>query len=131
MKDSFSFIKTCKSKDRTFIITFKALLCGKDLSLSIYGGDKPHIGASSLAFLNPKTKDIEVKTIEIPTHKEALLSEKLALSLSQSLKVSVEVNCGIHLDSIEKSTIDDICTIVLESDKEVIRLYKSFCIGSN
>ncbi|PAF51687.1 hypothetical protein BKH43_00135 [Helicobacter sp. 13S00401-1] len=135
--DSFELVKICKDGTKTFDITFKAVLCGKDLNLNIYGGDKAHIGASSLAYIKlqdlASLKDknyqaIEVKTIEIPGHKEALLSERLAFSLCESLQVSVQVNCGIHLDNIQKSMIEKICKLVLESKEEIARLYKD-CIS--
>lgn len=94
-------------------ITLNAIAMGNDYSISIYGGDKPHIGA--VAFAVPRkslnTPDKVSATASVLTavgHMEDLLARALSLKLSSTLNCHIVVSIGIHVDEANKQTLEDI-----------------------
>ena len=83
-------------------IRMTAIRMGDDIQAAVYGGDKPHIGAISIAapFERDGAVKATVSTLTILTHREDLLSRRLAELLCKKLKTVVAVSCGIHFDRI-------------------------------
>jgi len=97
-------------------INLIAVFMGKDLNISLYGGDSPHIGAVALAQPRPSLQGAEqisstCSVLAIIGHKEDELARALALDLSKKLEVTVCVACGIHLDKISPDEIDQVLAI--------------------
>lgn len=103
-------------------ITLKAVLIGNDIQVLCYGGDKPHIGAVSLAvpYESGNMTGASVSTLTALTHREDLISRQLAEGFCKSLKASVAVSCGIHFDQISKELILEIQDVVMDMSKELI-----------
>ena len=75
---------------------------GKGLSVTIAGGDDPHIGAVSLAVAHPSPADparpsATVSTVQVPRHKDGEVSGPLAEALSRRTGRTVTVAVGIHI----------------------------------
>ena len=73
---------------------------GDGISVTLYGGDRGHIGAISI-----KTPGEEAVTRELPGHREGIVAEKWAERLSEHFGCTVVVSCGIHYDGITKEGI--------------------------
>ena len=103
-------------------ITLKALMIGADIQVLCYGGDKPHIGAVSLAvpYESNGISHASVSTLTALTHREDLICRQLAESFSKQLRATVAVSCGIHFDLISKELILEIQGEVMEMSKELI-----------
>ncbi|GAB6168132.1 hypothetical protein JCM1393_05920 [Clostridium carnis] len=92
---------------------------GTDYNISIFGGDKPHIGAVALgiprpSLSNPNKISSSVSILTITGHKEDEIARRAAKVLSQKLNVTVVVSCGIHIDNL---TFEDLNSITLIVDE--------------
>lgn len=83
---------------------------GRDLSVTLSGGDRPHIGAVALS--QPRPSHVEgggtsasTSVITLPGHKEDELARSAAARLASALDANVCVACGIHLDGIRPEEI--------------------------
>lgn len=80
---------------------------GSDLSVTLVGGESPHIGAVSLAF--PCNDHVEVQTISVPGHKESNLTANYAKQIAKVLGCSVKISGGIHIDHASRYEIALLC----------------------
>lgn len=80
---------------------------GDDLSVTITGGNRPHIGAVAFAYSVGNT--ISVQTLSAPNHKEAELAANAAKEICQATGHAVLVSCGIHIDHASSEEIDILC----------------------
>jgi hypothetical protein len=86
---------------------------GQDFLVAIYGGEKPHIGAVSVAqprasLKDPETISATASVICLPGHKEDELVKAASEILAAALNTSVVVTAGIHWDDINEEGIDKI-----------------------
>jgi hypothetical protein len=86
---------------------------GQDFLVAIWGGEKPHIGAVSVAQPRASLKDPEIisataSVICLPGHKEDELAKATSEILAAALNTSVVVTAGIHWDNINEEGIDKI-----------------------
>ena len=86
---------------------------GRDLAVTLSGGDRPHIGAvavsqprASLREGGPRSASTSV--ITLPAHKEDDLARAVAARFAAALDAVVTVACGIHLDSIRPEEFKDV-----------------------
>ncbi|WP_415714286.1 hypothetical protein [Maridesulfovibrio sp.] len=96
-----------------FTLTMAIERMGKDLNVSLYGGDGPHIGAVALAVPYAGLRDSErldasVSVLTVTGHKEDELARKIAHVLATVFNCSVSVSCGIHLENAVKQEIVDV-----------------------
>ena len=78
---------------------------GRDLCVTLSGGDRPHIGAVALSQARPSLKgdgtlSATTSVLALLGHKEDDVAKALAARLAASLDASVCVACGIHLEGI-------------------------------
>jgi hypothetical protein len=83
---------------------------GDDLLVAIWGGDRPHIGAISLAQHRPSLKDPGIMSatasvICVVGHKEDDLVKEASEFLASTLKTRVVVTAGIHWDNLDEAGI--------------------------
>ena len=91
---------------------------GQDLLVAIWGGEKPHIGAVSIAQPRPSLKDPMITSSTASVfcllgHKEDELAKAAAEILSAALNTNVIVTAGIHWDNIDQN---DIGKVIQNSD---------------
>lgn len=99
-------------ENSTTPIHVNAVWMGCDLSLSIYGGDAPHIGCTVLAVPRPSLtgqgNSATVSTLNCVGHKDDFVATAVAKELAATLQVTVACSCGIHVDNASPQTIKDI-----------------------
>jgi hypothetical protein len=83
---------------------------GGDLSVAIWGGERPHIGAVALAQPRPSLKDSGIMSatasvICVVGHKEDDLVKEASELLAAALKTRVVVTAGIHWDNLDEEGI--------------------------
>ena len=98
-----TYTTTVTQSDVTLIATVTVI--GRDLLITITGGDHPHIGD-----VLTLTKDQPIQTIRYPSHdnrvhKDDLLALPSAKALQPLLPGSCTILAGLHIDHISKVQI--------------------------
>ncbi|MGN1148214.1 MAG: hypothetical protein ACI4TB_07300 [Lachnospiraceae bacterium] len=86
------------------------------ISVLIYGGDKPHIGAISIA-----GPDGKLSSTVFPKHKDHYISDVWAGELYARYRCPVVVSAGIHFDDITEDEIQEIEALSQSMLMEVCR----------
>lgn len=86
---------------------------GEDLSVSVSGGDRPHIGCVAIGIPDrregdPDGRHASVSVLNVPDHRDDFLAVPIARRLSAELNCRVSVACGVHVDSIKPKQIGQI-----------------------
>lgn len=120
----FSDMITVKTGKGLYLVEASAIYLGKDISICIGGGTKPHIGAVSLAVYEPVRNSATVSTVTVHTHRDDAVAAYFAKIISREMKCTVSVSAGLHVDD---ATDDDIrklwekakecCTCLIEALK--------------
>jgi len=110
MSDGEFYIKT---QEGAYDLEAYVRRIGMDFVVAIWGGDRPHIGAVSVAQPRPSLKDPDVTSasasvICILGHKEDELAKAVSEILSSSLNAVVTVIAGIHWDNISAQGVQQI-----------------------
>lgn len=92
-------------------ITAEITIFPEGIHAAIYGGHLPHIGAISAVDAGGT-----VRTLQYPGHRDAVISEKWAVSLSNMGFAPVVVTAGIHYDALSKENIES----VLMADEKLL-----------
>ncbi len=100
MKD----IKTFEKYDEANRVLIRACVMERAVSVELFGGDSPHIGAVSVW----DEKRGECITVDLPTHKEAVISKMLAEDLGRRLDRTVSVTAGIHYDNFTPEILQSV-----------------------
>lgn len=95
------------------IIESIVVKCGKDLNVTIGGGEKYHIGAAAIAvprfeYKENKKRTASTSVICVQGHREDELTYKVAKYLATSLDCTVSASIGIHIDNITKEEYDQL-----------------------
>ena len=77
----------------------RAVRCGRDLSVQILGGTRPHIGAVALAVYEPKRRSATVSSLAVYAHRDDACAIPCAKALSSALGCTVCVAAGLHIDN--------------------------------
>ena len=75
-----------------------AVPCGGDVSISLFGGTQPHVGAVSVAVYEPERCSATVSTVTLFSHRDDFCSAPCAKRASIALHCTVSVSAGIHID---------------------------------
>lgn len=91
---------------------------GNDLSLTIYGGDIPHIGAvavsvCSQALHDPGKTTVTDNLLALQGHKDGELAVRVANRLAKHFGCTVSVACGIHFREASSAEIAEIVSLVM------------------
>jgi len=101
---------------------------GKDLLVTIYGGDEHHLGGVSVAYETRShyrdATTVSVSTLTFPGHKDYLVANSAAEQICKALQRSVVVTTGIHYDKATKGDIENIIEAVNWLVKELIVHYQ-------
>lgn len=101
---------TLKTNEGAYDLEASVRWIGKDLLVAIWGGEKPHIGAVSVAQPRPSLKDPKntsatASVICMLGHKEDELAKAVSEVLAATLNTPVVVAAGIHWDNIDAEGI--------------------------
>jgi hypothetical protein len=83
---------------------------GKDLLVAIWGGERPHIGATAVAQPRPSLKEpgrtsSTASVFCFLGHKEDSLAKAASEALAATLNTNVVVTAGIHWDNLDPEGI--------------------------
>jgi len=114
-KEIFSF----SSGEGRHKISLVAIRSGADLVVNIKGGDRPHVGAISVAIPrpsleNPRRTSASSSVITLTGHKDDEVARPLSEKIARELNRVVVVAAGIHVDDVKLS---DIKTLLSNSNK--------------
>ena len=120
-----------KTGDNVYSLEAFVKNIGNDLLVSIFGGQRPHIGAVAVALPRPSLKDPKVRSATAsvfcyPGHKEDVIAKEAAERLSAALDTNVTVTAGAHWDNIDQSGI----RTVLKSNRQLIEMIIKRISGS-
>ena len=114
---------TLTTTEGQYDITAHVSHVGRDLLVAVWGGERPHIGAVSVAQPRPSLRDPAVtsataSTICLVGHKEDDLAKGIALALASACKTCVVVTAGIHWDDLPEEGI----RAVVQNSRKIVRL---------
>jgi hypothetical protein len=94
------------------VFQLSATVCraGDDLTVTISGGQAPHVGCVVIACPHrsqddPERTSVTSSVVTIPPHREELLARPLAERLAKSLAATVVVAAGIHTDGLTREGV--------------------------
>ncbi len=103
---------------------------GRDLAVTLAGGDRPHLGAVALS--QPRPSGLEdggtsasTSVITLLGHKEDELARSLAARLASGLGGAVCVACGIHLERIQAQELQDVLELAEDLALEALARLKA------
>ena len=102
----------CTVLNREITATVEQLDYG--LSITIFGGEKSHIGATVVA----DEKGI-LHSIGLPGHRELEICEEWARDLYAVTHEPVSVTAGVHYDEISRENLKMVIQVLNEMKKEV------------
>lgn len=110
------------AEDSRYQIEAQAVLCGRDVSVTICGGSKNHVGAVALGCARPEyegrpKRSATVSVICAFEHKDDEAARWAARYLATELDCRVSVSAGIHIDNAEVEEL----SILMENCSEVCR----------
>lgn len=102
-----------KTNEESFNLEAAVRLIGQDLLVSVWGGEKPHIGAVSIAQPRPSLSNKDQTSASTSVycflnHKEDELAKTIATELARSLNRNVVVTAGIHWDDITSQGVSKV-----------------------
>jgi alpha-beta hydrolase superfamily lysophospholipase len=101
---------------------------GKDLLITIYGGDEHHLGGVAVAYETRShyrdASTVSVSTLTFPGHKDYVVANSAAEQICKTLQRSVVVTTGIHYDNATKAELETILKAVDMLVKELIMHYQ-------
>lgn len=92
------------------------IVLDEGVHISVYGGDKSHIGAIAVLSL-----DGEISLIEFPEHKEGIICENWAKKLKQIGIMPAVIEAGIHYDDLSKEEIRE---VLLVTDQLLLQIFE-------
>jgi hypothetical protein len=102
---------------------------GRDLCVTLDGGDQPHIGAVALSQARPSHRGeglgASTSVLTLLGHKEDDLARTLAARLAVAVDGTVCVACGIHLDAIQPEELQEVAARVEQLTLELLEQLKA------
>ena len=103
-----------------------ALALGRDLSVTLAGGDREHIGAVALSQARPSLErgggtSATTSVLALCGHKEDDLARALASRLAAQLEATVCVACGIHVEAIQTGELQEVAEMAEELLAELLQ----------
>lgn len=88
-----------------YTMTAEVRTVGPDLTITVTGGDNPHVGT-----ITAITDGTDFQTIQYPSHdgrlhKDNFISERIARQIQHHLTGSATVMAGVHVNHITKKQI--------------------------
>jgi len=104
---------TIHTEEDAYNLSASVRLIGADVLVSIWGGERPHIGAVAVAQPRPSLKDPELTSASTSVicligHKEDDLVKATAEIMAATLETQVVVTAGIHWDNLSPEAIQQI-----------------------
>lgn len=95
---------------------------GSDITIAIYGGEKPHIGATLTSYLDANNcRQNQMATI--PNHKEYVLVEKVLEHIQPHTDNVITIICGLHWQNISHDELEIVVQSVLTTINSMSKLF--------
>jgi hypothetical protein len=99
---------------------------GQDILVSIWGGNRPHIGAIGMAIPRPSLKDpnkwsATSSNFTFVGHKEDLLVKKISEKIASHLRRNVVVIAGVHWDDTTSKEIKMIENLIQKMSDQILK----------
>jgi gallate decarboxylase subunit D len=112
-----------KTWESSYNIEAHVHVIGNDILVAIWGGDKAHIGAISVAEPRPSLDDPQATSATASVicmlgHKEDDVAKKISILLASRLNARVVVTAGMHWEKINDEGIDK----VIENSNTIARM---------
>jgi hypothetical protein len=117
-------IELSRSRGR-IALRLTAARLGADLSVTLSGGDRPHIGAVAVSQARPSLHagggtSATTSVIALLGHKEDELARQVAARMAVATAGTVCVACGIHVDAIGVAELEDVRVLADELASELL-----------
>jgi hypothetical protein len=101
---------TLTRQEGRIALAMTCVAMGRDLAVTLGGGDTPHIGAVAVSQARPSLQaggatSATTSVIALAGHKEDDLARSIAGRMAARLDAVVCVACGIHLDQVQPSEL--------------------------
>ncbi len=101
---------------------------GRDVLVSLWGGDRPHIGSIGMATPRPSLKDPKKwsatsSNFTYVGHKEDSVVKMISEKLASRLKTNIVVVAGIHWDNIRSEEIEIIQDLTHKLADQILNRY--------
>lgn len=102
-----------------------AICCGKDINISIGGGETYHIGAVGVAvprteIKNGKKRSATTSVICVQGHKEDELAHYASKYLATALDCIVTVSVGVHVDDANEEDIK----VLYDNFRRLVKIFE-------
>jgi len=113
----------------TMTILMHGIPLGDDLCLVLSGGDKPHVGATTLSqprpsLLDSRERRATTSVLALVGHKEDELFRRIGERAAAEIGGSVVVCGGIHVDNASMDVVGDICAKAEEMLTELLSKFR-------
>jgi hypothetical protein len=100
-------------KVKGHVLQAKVVFAGRDILVSVCGGDRPHIGSISVAvardsLLGDGSVSATVSTLNLVGHKDNEVGDTFARRIAIAAKSTCVVTCGIHIDGLRQKEAGDV-----------------------
>jgi hypothetical protein len=104
-----------------------AVSIGSDLSVTVFGGQEPHIGCVTLSIPRPSLDNPDIissttSVLNLTGHKDDDVAKYMSHMLSSRLKRNVVVTGGIHVDEIRPDEIEETRRIIKDITEEMTNM---------
>ena len=83
---------------------------GKDYALSVYGGERPHIGSVVMAIARPSLTGegvgVTSSVLNRMGHKDEVIARLFAEAVAKEANCTAVCTCGIHVDDISPEQME-------------------------
>lgn len=130
MNDYFDIVVDPEGSHR---IQLRALVCGADLSVTICGGNRFHVGAVALGCPKPQGDGLPGSKATVSVlcalgHRDDEIARREARLLATELDCMVTVTAGVHLDDADAA---DLQTLLDNCDEACRRLASALLSPGN
>lgn len=111
-------------------LDFSVIILGNDISISISGGTKPHVGAVALSIPRPslqndKKMSATTSLLAVTGHKDDEVAKSVAEKVASSTGKTVVAIAGIHIDNATVKEIEAIRKNADSGTRKTITMIKA------
>ncbi len=106
-------------------VFLEAALTPGGVSINLFGGERPHVGAVALCFPWPLASDpAKIETtaavLPLPGHKDGELAGEVAKKIARACHLPVAVVAGLHIDNAQPQEIEGLVEASHRAAEELI-----------
>ena len=109
------------SGEGLYFVEAEAVICGRDISVTVCGGSGYHVGATALAVYELERDSATLSVITVHTHRDDKVAAHFAKEISREMKCTVSVTAGIHVDNASQTDIALLWNSSLECCDKLIK----------